>query len=180
MEKSMDRIIPHLYLGNMEGSYDIDLLTKNRISVIINMALEIPENKKVNQYLGIKYYTYLWDDTPNFNILKEMDNVTSFIHSLISKGNNVLVHCRAGVSRSASVVIAYLIRYYGMTPRDAYSYVKNRRPIINPNPGFIRQLNHYFSLYKNVHATGGQSPADNKLQKSMNDLNTWYNARYYS
>ncbi len=53
---------------------------------------------------------------------------------------NVLVHCVAGVSRSVSLVLAYLIQAKGLAYQDAYSRVKVRRAIIHPNDGFIAQL----------------------------------------
>jgi len=48
----------------------------------------------------------------------------------------VLVHCHMGVSRSATVVIAYLMKYFHMTHREAYNFVKKKRSVINPNEGF--------------------------------------------
>lgn len=55
----------------------------------------------------------------------------------------VLVHCNAGVSRSSSVVIGYLMLREGLTFDDAYGQVKLARPSIRPNPGFYAQLQHY-------------------------------------
>ena len=55
----------------------------------------------------------------------------------------VLVHCMAGVSRSATIVIAYLMYKKGMKYEEAYAYVKERRKIIHPNSGFKRQLMNY-------------------------------------
>lgn len=52
----------------------------------------------------------------------------------------VLVHCAAGVSRSATLVIAYLMKRKGMPFLEAYSFVKERRPIIRPNEGFLIKL----------------------------------------
>mmetsp|Transcript_51538 Transcript_51538/g.120919 ORF Transcript_51538/g.120919 Transcript_51538/m.120919 type:complete len:85 (+) Transcript_51538:1-255(+) len=51
-----------------------------------------------------------------------------------------LIHCSAGVSRSSSVVISYLMRRRGMSLREAYDTVKAARPQIAPNPGFWSQL----------------------------------------
>mmetsp|Transcript_38542 Transcript_38542/g.56570 ORF Transcript_38542/g.56570 Transcript_38542/m.56570 type:complete len:450 (+) Transcript_38542:78-1427(+) len=56
---------------------------------------------------------------------------------------SVLVHCEMGVSRSTTVVLAYLIRYQNMTKEDAYKLVKNRRPQANPNVGFWKQLGEF-------------------------------------
>ena len=52
--------------------------------------------------------------------------------------HNVLVHCFAGVSRSASTVIAYLMKKLNWDLRKAYNYTRDCRNIINPNPGFYR------------------------------------------
>ncbi|TMS04949.1 Dual specificity protein phosphatase 19 [Larimichthys crocea] len=55
----------------------------------------------------------------------------------------VLVHCNAGVSRSSSIVIGYLMLKEGLSFDDAYSQVKLARPSIRPNPGFYQQLQSY-------------------------------------
>jgi protein-tyrosine phosphatase len=52
----------------------------------------------------------------------------------------VLVHCHQGVSRSCSLAIGYLMWAQNMTYQDAYEYVRQRRGICSPNPGFIGQL----------------------------------------
>ncbi|CAG5124219.1 unnamed protein product, partial [Candidula unifasciata] len=64
-------------------------------------------------------------------------------HSVGRKGGKTLVHCLAGVSRSATICIAYLVKYQHMTLEEAYKHVKKRRPVIHPNPGFWRQLIDY-------------------------------------
>uniref|UniRef100_A0A3B3QP52 protein-tyrosine-phosphatase n=1 Tax=Paramormyrops kingsleyae TaxID=1676925 RepID=A0A3B3QP52_9TELE len=56
------------------------------------------------------------------------------------RGRGVLVHCQAGVSRSATIVIAYLMKHTRMTMMDAYKYVRGRRPVVSPNLNFMGQL----------------------------------------
>jgi protein-tyrosine phosphatase len=62
------------------------------------------------------------------------------IHDAICSGKRVIVHCAMGISRSASIVLAYLMAYKSMTFVNAYLYVFQRRPVIRPNHGFFRQL----------------------------------------
>lgn len=58
-------------------------------------------------------------------------------------GGKILVHCMAGVSRSASIVLAYLVKYQSLTLREAYVVLRKARPIASPNPGFWKQLIEY-------------------------------------
>lgn len=58
-------------------------------------------------------------------------------------GSKCLVHCKMGVSRSASTVIAYAMKEYGWNLDRAYDYVKERRTVTKPNPSFMRQLEEY-------------------------------------
>ena len=69
----------------------------------------------------------------------------NFIHSAINENdgdndNVVFVHCFAGVSRSSTIIIAYLMKIKGMTFEQALQFTKDKRRIISPNPGFIKQL----------------------------------------
>jgi hypothetical protein len=80
------------------------------------------------------------DDSPNQDLLSNLPEALNFINWQLEQGHTVLVHCAAGISRSASVVIAYLMMTRGMTLAEAYQYAKSRRPIVEPNPGFIQQL----------------------------------------
>ena len=62
---------------------------------------------------------------------------------MLSQNKKVLVHCEVGVSRSASCIIAYLMKSKQMNFKDAYSFCKEKRTIISPNPGFTMQLYEY-------------------------------------
>jgi protein-tyrosine phosphatase len=68
---------------------------------------------------------------------------TEFIHNQLVQERPVLVHCRAGVSRSATVVLAYLVEYCGYSLRDAFTMTLQRRPTVTPNLGFMDKLRQY-------------------------------------
>jgi len=82
------------------------------------------------------------DLTPHFKTCVE------FIHRAISSGQKVLVHCVAGVSRSASICIAYLMTHHQLSLEDARKLVKKQRPCTRPNESFISQLEEYSKTFK--------------------------------
>jgi hypothetical protein len=91
----------------------------------------------------------LWtDDVPEEDLLPHFDLVSDQIHAVIQDGGNVLVHCVAGVSRSATICLAYLTKYHFRSLRAAYHLMCEKRPMVRPNLGFWRQLIHYEQLTK--------------------------------
>lgn len=134
---TMDKMISRLYLGNDMVSQDLALLTENKITHILNLTTNVP-----NRFEHITYKKIIMLDIASQNIRQYFDESFEFIdESLKDESNSVLVHCNAGVSRSASFVIAYLMqkrlfRNYS----DALHYVRKRRPVVNPNYGFEKQL----------------------------------------
>lgn len=75
---------------------------------------------------------------PHITIKTLFKRCFEFINFAISSGGKVLVHCYAGISRSATVVIAYLMSTQDKSFREAYDFVKSKRSEINPNEGFIK------------------------------------------
>lgn len=63
-----------------------------------------------------------------------------FIDSHLSEGQSVYVHCRAGISRSSTVVLYYIMRKYQLSLLQALQYLKSRRPVVQPNDAFLKQL----------------------------------------
>lgn len=133
----MSEILPKtLYLGDYNAALDIDWLQKKGITHIVNATKEIP-----NLYPDrFQYLKLNLDDHSEEDISRALPQSFEYIHRSISQGGKVLVHCYAGISRSSSMVIYYLMRKYKMPFEKAYVHVKNLRPIINPNPGFQTQL----------------------------------------
>lgn len=150
---AMDEIIPHLYISNWNKSNDIYELKKNNIKAIITIETHFKSNDIMDYYRNnnIDYYYLYLNDLSTENIYDYFDDSYNFIKNHILKGNNVLIHCRAGVSRSATLVLNYIIKelYYSnseniYSPEFIVNYaleiVRDKRPIINPNEGFIKQL----------------------------------------
>ena len=79
-------------------------------------------------------------DVPSANLKQHWAACHQFMEQAIESGGVVLVHCYAGVSRSSSTVISYLMRKYGLSLQTAIEHTRSCRWFINPNPGFVRQL----------------------------------------
>lgn len=132
----MDRITDRIYLGDINGWSNLYQLRKNKITHILTMAAGIrPLFKK-----EFKYKIFNIIDLPSQNILHYFGKAIEFINKAVANGGRVLVHWFAGVSRSASTVIAYFMATRRMSFMDAFNFVKKRRPIIFPNFGFQKQL----------------------------------------
>ncbi len=131
-------IIDRIYLGNAFNAKDFNQLKQNNIGMIVNVSEEIP-----NYYLEDFMYTRIpIRDYNESSILEYLDITITKIHKYLEDNpdKNVFIHCFMGSSRSASVVISYLIKYNQMRYDDAYEFTKSKRPIVNLNVSFREQL----------------------------------------
>ncbi|TRY54137.1 hypothetical protein DNTS_034822 [Danionella cerebrum] len=131
-------VLPFLHLGNERDAQDLDLLRQRGIGFILNVTTQLP---LYHQQLGIFSYRRLpASDSSRQNLRMYFEEAFEFIEEAHQSGHGILVHCQAGVSRSATIVIAYLMKRTWMSMTDAYKFVKSRRPIISPNLSFMGQL----------------------------------------
>lgn len=86
------------------------------------------------------YKTINIDDLPSCNLKQHFATCHRFIEQATAQGGTVLVHCWAGVSRSATIVITYLMQKHGISMMQATDLVRQQRWFINPNPGFKTQM----------------------------------------
>eukprot|EP01101_Sappina_pedata_P009411 TRINITY_DN5488_c0_g1_i1.p1 TRINITY_DN5488_c0_g1~~TRINITY_DN5488_c0_g1_i1.p1 ORF type:complete len:247 (+),score=42.46 TRINITY_DN5488_c0_g1_i1:48-743(+) len=133
-------IIPGaLYLSSRpinEGQSDF-LLEELNVYSILNITLneKYPFDTSPFKILHINEA-----DQANTDLKPFFDQTYDFIEETINSRNACLVHCEAGMSRSVTIVIAYLMRKNGILLRQAYKMIKGRRPVIRPNYGFLSQL----------------------------------------
>ncbi|KRZ97260.1 Dual specificity protein phosphatase [Trichinella sp. T8] len=131
-------IIPYLYLGNAANASDISVLQKYNINYVVNVTRNLPnafENDARFKYLQIPI-----DDNWSQNLASHFPKAIQFINEARSKKCGVLVHCLAGISRSVTVTVAYLMQTLSLSLDDAYDMVKRHKPNISPNFDFLGQL----------------------------------------
>ena len=123
-----------LYLGNRFAASALDILKSLGVTHVVNCSLEQP-NFFPNDLI---YYNCNLRDSLTEQI--EFEGPLRFIQQALASGGVVFVHCAAGVSRSASIVIGYLMRTQGLSKREALRKVAELRPCIKPNSNFLKQL----------------------------------------
>jgi hypothetical protein len=162
-------IRPGLYLGSLEAFKNTDFLTSSGISHILTTAHGIQE--VTGHENSIRHVIVRLNDLPNEDLLKVLPLCFEVIsqgleqwrtRNSLSKdvngfekgggggggGGGVLVHCMAGKSRSASVVIGFLMKNEGLSFLEAFELVAEKRPQIALNHGFARQLRNYEATLK--------------------------------
>ncbi|BFZ01017.1 hypothetical protein BsWGS_04056 [Bradybaena similaris] len=132
-------ILPHLYLGDIWHSSQRQLLQHLGITAMLNVSSSC-ENFFQSHF---RYMNIQVNDTMDADLLSWFPKIIEFIDSVAQQQGKVLVHCRAGVSRSATVCIAYLMQKQQMSLDAAFEFVVSRRPIIDPNLNFIQQLQRF-------------------------------------
>eukprot|EP00347_Sterkiella_histriomuscorum_P012647 403367769 len=135
----MNEILPNLYLSGMQPTYQLYYLQQQKIDSILTVA-DVLEPQFPDQF---EYKIIEISDDIESNIHQHLDECVTFIRKRIDSGKTVLVHCAAGVSRSASVITAYVMTVKSLSRDDALAYVRTRRPAVHPNDGFMCQLLEY-------------------------------------
>ncbi|MGH0177981.1 UNVERIFIED_CONTAM: hypothetical protein FKN15_076189 [Acipenser sinensis] len=133
------QITPSLFLSRGNVASNRSLLLSKGITCVVNATIELPNFNWPN----VEYVKVPLADVPHSPISLYFDSVADKIHSVGRKRGAVLVHCAAGVSRSATLCLAYLMKYHRMSLAEAHAWVKSRRPVIRPNAGFWKQLIEY-------------------------------------
>ncbi|KAG8433959.1 hypothetical protein GDO86_012352 [Hymenochirus boettgeri] len=134
---SVTRILPHLYLGSQNDVMNQEVINQNGITHVLNVSHSCPQPVFIpdNHFLRIPI-----SDSYCEKILPWLSAAVEFIEKVELVNGKVLVHCLAGISRSAAVAIAYIMRSMGLCLDDAYRFVKEKRPTISPNFNFLGQL----------------------------------------
>lgn len=169
--KSQDRKYPNsiisdkLYLGNGEHSRDLKVLQNLGITHIVNATLKF--KNEFESFGEIKYLQLAVDDNEQETFEPFWDKIMEFMKCIdddykeekeekdntsddenddkkkVKGPNRILIHCEMGISRSATITIAYLMNKRRLSLYDAYFYVLDRRKLIRPNASFLSQLEKY-------------------------------------
>jgi dual specificity MAP kinase phosphatase len=169
-----------LFLCGRNPPQNFDLIKEKNITHILSLThMEIDKLENDDKHL-IKYKRIGIADHQGERLIDFFDEAHAFIDEAFNKGTAVIVHCDAGVSRSATMIIAYLMRRKKLSPKDAFRHVRSRRPIISPNLGFAEQLIEFEHrlhpksnampfriLFMRNHFGYGTDDSDEEIQKAL-------------
>lgn len=126
-------VLPHIWIGDIDS-----LANAEDFDAVISAVppKRMPRSVRYRAHLQVPV-----EDEVNAPIKNYFATAADFIHEHVQRGQNVLVHCMAGVSRSTTLVIAYMMRYRGYNdPWEALHVLQKKRPQVRPNDGFMIQL----------------------------------------
>ncbi|XP_015227419.1 PREDICTED: dual specificity protein phosphatase 22-B-like isoform X1 [Cyprinodon variegatus] len=138
MGNGINKILPDLYLGNVKDARDRDLLARHNITHILSIHDTAAPVLEDMTYLCISAA-----DHSKQNLIQYFRESIIFIHESRLKGQGCLVHCVAGVSRSVTLVVAYIMTVTGRGWVESLAAIRAARPCAGPNLGFLRQLEEF-------------------------------------
>ncbi|XP_063820347.1 dual specificity protein phosphatase 18 [Pseudophryne corroboree] len=130
------RVTESLFLSNAASASTQSLLRNHHITCVINVSLQC----STCSLPDLEYLHFSVADTPDTSLSDYFETMTDKVHKVEASGGCTLIHCSAGISRSPTLCLAYLMRYRGLSLLAAHVHLKTCRPIIRPNLGFWRQL----------------------------------------
>jgi protein tyrosine/serine phosphatase len=145
-----DMIVPRIWLGNKMASMDEVFLRQNGIETVFNCTKDLPFDSLMR-----RRYRVPVDDNLEEEEIRNME-LWSFeiIYKLLleyKQGKTILVHCAAGIQRSAAVVAMFLMVFTGMKHEDAMQYIRERRPIaFFKNAHFLKSIQGFEKNIQNV------------------------------
>ncbi|XP_055329575.1 dual specificity protein phosphatase 16-like [Paramacrobiotus metropolitanus] len=147
-EDGPTKIFPYLFLGSERDALSRDVITSKEITYVLNVSMTCGKADfiKESNFMRIPV-----NDTFSEKLLGYFVQAFEFLDRVKNSNGRVLVHCMAGVSRSPTLAIAYVMYSQKMTYDEAYRYVKEKRPSISPNFNFLGQLLEFDRTLKKQH-----------------------------
>ena len=120
--EAASKIFDYLFLGTEWNASNAEELEANKCWYIINVTKEIQNFFPAR----IRYHNIRIYDTPTSDLLPHWEDTYRFVREARRNGSSILIHCKLGVSRSASTVIAYAMKQYNWSLEEAMTHVKVR------------------------------------------------------
>uniref|UniRef100_A0A7S0VW28 Protein-tyrosine-phosphatase n=1 Tax=Hemiselmis tepida TaxID=464990 RepID=A0A7S0VW28_9CRYP len=149
MRRQMQEILPSVFLGPYGAAKDREALTAKGVThvLIVRSTLERRLDPKFPDEL--KYHIVEVPEGPTENLILYFTECNKCIQQALADGGKILVHCNAGLSRSAAVVCAYVMESMWMPYNEAIQHVQCRRCCIHISEALLNQLREFEAIYQN-------------------------------
>ena len=161
----VDKIIDGLYLGCLNAAYNSDWLTRIGITHVVSAVVQKPKFHSDAPLMEALHIPVV--DQYSENIYQHFETTSTWIQTAINKGGRVLVHCHAGVSRSSTLVCAYLMVTQKMSAEQALAQLREKRHHANPNGGFYKQLEAWQIRNDLIVMFGGCPESDDRIVNAI-------------
>lgn len=123
-----DLVLPRLWLGNKTAAFDEEFLKTNSVDAVFNCTKQLPFSPVVK-----RMYRVPVDDNLEASEIANMEKwAPEIVYKVVREyksGSTLLIHCHAGMQRSAAVVAMTLMALGGMNPDEAMAYIRSKRPV---------------------------------------------------
>lgn len=147
MPEGCHEIVPGLWLGSRRA---VSLSNFQELKIDVVITVMDPEDitdhgidvimDDACEDLGVSWITCDVNDTPEDQICVYFKDVSDVLEQCVMGGKRVLIHCLGGVSRSPTLVCAYLMKSCHLGWKESLTFVQGKRTCVNPNFGFLAQL----------------------------------------
>lgn len=138
---SFNRVDEHIFISGYLIAADNNFIRTNGIKFILKMFVDSPEYYGgAHRHPGVEYMIVPAIDHPEYDISAAIPMTIAFIAKAKAMGQKILIHCHMGISRSATVILSFLMAFHGMPLDTALTFLKSKRSIVNPNTGFLKYL----------------------------------------
>ena len=143
---NQDKIVKNLWVGNYRSAVDKNFLEKNDIKLIINLSKTLEFTTLPNIYkLRIPIHDNLSEES-NLGMINHFEKSYNLIDKFLKNNKGVLVHCKAGAQRSATLAALYLMKKYNIKSKEAMKMVKSKREwAFFTKPNFLPVFHHFDS-----------------------------------
>lgn len=143
-EVDSDEVYPGIFIGDESSARNIAYLRNSGITHVVNTAqghrfAQVDTDEQYYSPFGIKFLGLKLMDTPETKISPYFNECADFIDDALKNNGKVLVHCFMGISRSSTIVLAYLMLRKNLSAEESLRSVRQHRDI-SPNNGFLQQL----------------------------------------
>merc|ERR1712165_663776 len=153
----------------MRDASDAEALHRLGVRYVLNVTAKQPS---YTMDPSINYKQLVASDNGLQNLRQFFEEAFDFIDQAKNNRSGVLIHCQAGISRSPTIAVAYLMKHYPMAMADAYKFVKTKRSIISPNLNFMGQLWEFEQVLNNEAKLTGSTASSVMTSGSASSSNT--------